>query len=480
MNCFSGKFIPSFLLAFFLLIDAMQAQTYVSGGIYNNTTWTLANSPYIMTGSMVVFPGRTLTIEPGVEVRVRYGGIPNTGLMHYLEIRGSLVAIGTKENRILFHSETVSSDYSWLGINVKASQGGQITMDYFEFNDAYWGITADQQGSPLIDFHHCIFRHNNYAVQPFGPLNFYDCLFERNGQAIASGWQLNHVIGVKRCEFLKNFSCNGFQSLLSVDSCLVKENMNGIWYANGPITNTLFERNTFAIYAVNGNISNCNFKNNYKGLVEFLGIARNCSFSGNGLAAELATGCELSNSTFLNDTVAVAFAAGLTPASVLPIFKENQLCGSLKYYVENRSDLTISLDQNCFCETDSATIENLIFDGYDDFTKGLFNYTIYDNSCQNILRQVIKVPIPTSANPLLSGKFALYPIPATDVIRLSIPANYKSSGLRAILLDAQGRQLGAEQQISEDTNSWDISGLPSGMYTIRLMGSNSSSLRFFK
>ncbi len=458
----------------------MQAQTYVSGGIYNNTTWSLANSPYIMTGPVVVFPGRTLTIEPGVEVRVRYGGIPNTGLMHYLEIRGSLVAIGTKENRIVFRSDTLSADYSWLGINVKASQGGQLNMDYFEFNDAYWGITADQQGAPLWNLHHCIFRHNNYAIQPFGPLNFYDCLFQGNGQAIASGWQVDHVIEVKRCDFLKNFSCNGFQSQLSVDSCVVKENVNGIWYANGPITNTLFERNTFAVFAVNGIISRCNFKNNVRGLVEFLGTARNCNFSGNWLAAELAAGCELSNSTFLNDTVAVAYASGLTASSVLPVFQQNQLCGSVKYYVENKSDLSITLDQNCFCETDSATIENLIFDGYDDFTKGLFNYTIYDNSCTNILRQVIKVPIPTSVNPLLSGKFSLYPLPASDVIHLSVPTNQKNSGLRALLLDAQGRQIGEEQVVSEDRLSWNVSGLPSGMYSIRLNGAGSSTLRFFK
>ena len=33
---------------------ALSAQTNVQGGIYSNTTWTLANSPYVMTGSIVV------------------------------------------------------------------------------------------------------------------------------------------------------------------------------------------------------------------------------------------------------------------------------------------------------------------------------------------------------------------------------------------------------------------------------------------
>lgn len=34
------------------------AQTNVSGGIYTNTTWTKVNSPYVVTGDIVLFPGK--------------------------------------------------------------------------------------------------------------------------------------------------------------------------------------------------------------------------------------------------------------------------------------------------------------------------------------------------------------------------------------------------------------------------------------
>jgi hypothetical protein len=47
----------------------INGQTNVSGGIYSNTVWTLANSPYIVTDTVVVFPGVTLTIQPGVTVK---------------------------------------------------------------------------------------------------------------------------------------------------------------------------------------------------------------------------------------------------------------------------------------------------------------------------------------------------------------------------------------------------------------------------
>jgi hypothetical protein len=76
------------LLLFLFSVGISFSQTTFSGGIYQNTTWTAANSPYIITGSVVVFPGKTLTIEPGCEVRFTADYTFNTGNFIYLEIRG--------------------------------------------------------------------------------------------------------------------------------------------------------------------------------------------------------------------------------------------------------------------------------------------------------------------------------------------------------------------------------------------------------
>jgi Secretion system C-terminal sorting domain len=470
----------SILLFCCLIVSSLHAQTSVSGGIYANTTWTLANSPYLMTGPVVVFPGKTLTIEPGVEVRVRYDGIPNTGLMHYLEIRGSLVAVGTLANPIIFQSDTLPTDFTWLGINVKGTQGGQVTMDYFELHNAFNGLYSDQQGAPTLDLHNCKFRYNNYAFQPFGPMNFYDCLFEFNGQGIGSGWQVNHNIVLKRCEFSNNSSCNGFQTYLSADSCVIRDNMNGLWYTTGSITNTLFEGNTYAIYGVTGNISNCVFSNNHKGLWDFLGSANNCSFMGNGVAAEMGSGGSVTNSSFWNDTIAVVYASSLTANVSSPVVLQNRICGSVNYYFENKSDLNFALDQNCFCETDSTIIEGLIFDGYDDFTRGLFNYAIYDSTCQTILQYVSKVTLPTATDPALQGSFKLYPVPAGDQIFLALPADLGGRNVAARLHDAQGRALGEARSIASEELAWDLSSLPSGMYFVRVSGDVSATLKFVK
>src|SRR5438105_14890689 len=89
-------------LVFFLFLAVFSnAQTNVSGGIFSNTTWTLANSPYIVVDTVVVFPGVTLTIEPGVVVKFANN--------KRLEIRqATLVAIGTVTDSITFTSNSLT------------------------------------------------------------------------------------------------------------------------------------------------------------------------------------------------------------------------------------------------------------------------------------------------------------------------------------------------------------------------------------
>jgi len=73
--------------------------TDVSGTISENTTWTLAGSPYIVTGWLQISSGITLTIEPGVIVKLTGPGNPQ-GIV----VSGTLIADGTGSNKIVFTS----------------------------------------------------------------------------------------------------------------------------------------------------------------------------------------------------------------------------------------------------------------------------------------------------------------------------------------------------------------------------------------
>src|SRR2546423_14920403 len=90
------------LFSFFLFLAIFSnAQTNVSGGIYANTTWTLAGSPYIVVDTVVVFPGVTLTIQPGVAAK-----LANTKMMGTMQ--GALIAPGTVLDSLTLTSKSSS------------------------------------------------------------------------------------------------------------------------------------------------------------------------------------------------------------------------------------------------------------------------------------------------------------------------------------------------------------------------------------
>lgn len=78
-----------------------QSGTNVTGIISLDTTWTQANSPYTLTGPVLVNNGVTLTMEAGVTVNLTN---------YYIEVNGTLKAIGTSTKQIHFINGTSNLD----------------------------------------------------------------------------------------------------------------------------------------------------------------------------------------------------------------------------------------------------------------------------------------------------------------------------------------------------------------------------------
>ncbi|MCI5219065.1 MAG: hypothetical protein D3914_07700 [Candidatus Electrothrix sp. LOE2] len=76
-----------------------------SGTIAADETWTPAGNPHIITGTLTVAGaapnGATLTIQPGVEVRLEQGASIEVGASN---APGTLIAEGTASSGILFTS----------------------------------------------------------------------------------------------------------------------------------------------------------------------------------------------------------------------------------------------------------------------------------------------------------------------------------------------------------------------------------------
>ena len=86
---------------FLLLVTVTFAQTNVSGAISSDTTWSLANSPYTITGSVLVSNGVTLTIEAGVTVNFPDG--------YKILVKGNLLSVGTSSSLITFNPASAAA-----------------------------------------------------------------------------------------------------------------------------------------------------------------------------------------------------------------------------------------------------------------------------------------------------------------------------------------------------------------------------------
>ncbi len=81
----------------------------VGGIISANAKWTADQSPYLVTGNILIKKGVTLEIEAGVTVK--FATAPIASLGYYIQVDGTLQARGTQDNPVVFTAE--NKDNPW-------------------------------------------------------------------------------------------------------------------------------------------------------------------------------------------------------------------------------------------------------------------------------------------------------------------------------------------------------------------------------
>jgi len=151
--------IPTLSLPFILFlclalsVDLSSALDH-SGAIQQDETWTLADSPHIITGDVTVNDGVTLTIEAGCEVKFN----KNTRLSVY----GKLVADGNASKHITFTSnEATPSAGDWKNIYFYYADPGTI-LDYcgISYGGSYDGILKIHNSSENVTISNCTIQHS--------------------------------------------------------------------------------------------------------------------------------------------------------------------------------------------------------------------------------------------------------------------------------------------------------------------------------
>jgi parallel beta-helix repeat protein len=154
------KFVQRFLataIALVAMSRGLNAQTYVQGNV--SGTWTAAGSPYIAINHLTVPGGQTLTIQPGVVVRL--------GLGLNLTVGGTLNAIGTAAESIrVTTTQPVPAPGQWGQILVSGS--GTLRYCIIEYG-ASSGFAIQTSGSSVaLDISNSMIRNNTIGASLSG------------------------------------------------------------------------------------------------------------------------------------------------------------------------------------------------------------------------------------------------------------------------------------------------------------------------
>lgn len=213
------------------LASLSNAQTFVSGNI--SGTWSLSGSPFIVTANCTVPSGQALTIQPGVTVTIGQG----------LSIiaNGTISAIGTAAQPIIFKGASPSLYWSEVGINYS---GAPSTFQNCHFSD----------GTNELFFY---IAGGNAAMTA----SILNCVFTNAPGSCIYG----NAVGL----YFYNGSYGEFNASLSplIANCLFSGSTNGCnFYSVGS------EWDGFVGYgSVNPQIVNCDFSNITGSAINFTG-----------------------------------------------------------------------------------------------------------------------------------------------------------------------------------------------------------------
>ncbi len=213
------------------------ADTTASGYISSDTTWTAVNSPYNVTGNIIVRSGATLTIEPGVTVKFDAG--------KSLQIDGGLIARGTSASPITFTGATAK--WAYILFNDSSTDAvyntgtGDYTsgsiMEYCTVEYAGNASVSDNGAIRLNNAHPCInyctIQHNSapgiYAYNISGTLKITNNTITDNNAsasyAYGAGVYVSHSSGGAT-----TISGNTIKN--NTASYLWRWHLHRIWYRN--------------------------------------------------------------------------------------------------------------------------------------------------------------------------------------------------------------------------------------------------------
>ncbi|MBW6490478.1 MAG: T9SS type A sorting domain-containing protein [Lentimicrobium sp.] len=225
------------------MLGVHQKATFIPEGPVSGV-WTVDNSPYFIDGHLSIENGQTLTIEPGVEVKVR-------GPYHFT-VQGCVKAEGTADENIVFTRSNPNLWWDGFDYDETPTSNQASIFDHciFEFSYGQGSATGYNGGGAMaikgfdgLSISNSVFRYNKVDLPGYYPPSggavglwnaspkFSKCIFHDNeaeyGGAFFSFAQSDPI--VSNCLFYNNYGQNG-GAIACYDHC------DGI-YINNTISN---------------------------------------------------------------------------------------------------------------------------------------------------------------------------------------------------------------------------------------------------
>lgn len=200
------------------VLGVHQKATFIPEGPVSGV-WDVDNSPYFIDGHLSIENGETLTIEPGVEVKVR-------GPYHF-DVQGCIVAEGTADENILFTRSNPNLWWDGIDFDNTPLENDSSEFDHCKFSYGYAQSPAPANSGGAM------------TIMYFDKVSIKDCVFEFNKADISSPpWTPSGgavaIFGcdpfIQRCIFRNNMATDAAAIIIYSD-------------ANPVISNCLFNNN---------------------------------------------------------------------------------------------------------------------------------------------------------------------------------------------------------------------------------------------
>jgi hypothetical protein len=441
------------MIIFCLLITGIisKAQTNVSGGIFSNTTWTLANSPYIVVDTVVVFSGIKLSIEPGVTVKFENDKC--------IELRDAEIeAQGTIVDSITFTSNSsnpVIGSWGSIIINSQTTSQNQI-FNFCNFRFAKFALSKENDDSIFIA--NSTFENNHSGVANNSGITCDNVRIEtsifKNNICGIGNLVNGHVwladANIKNSSFINNQHTGMVIGYSKIHNCIISHNETGIYVNNG----------------IN-EIIGCNIENNslngYYAIQGESDLVKNNIFRNNGIGIFDDTYQGYAKSTFEENIIELN-TIGVKSKHINNDFVCNKICNNSDYNFYNSSNLNTSVGNNYWCTSDSATIQTGIYDAHVNVSSGIVDFLPLGNQC--LLASNIADDMKTS--------FDIFPNPASMNFTVNFPENYGQTEIS--VNDILGAYQFKSVIISRQTQV-DCSGFADGIYFVKITNGERTGIK---